>query len=203
MAAGNAAEGLVLSAPVQGIIVNHVGFAPAAAKLFLVGADEPSDFTVISARTGQSVFGSGTTRRTGDWGAMFEGDFSALRDPGTYHIRCNQHTSAPFTIRTDLDQHLLAKHLNWFLMQRCGDPHHGWERGQHADDGKRRDNGRHQDVSGGWHDAADLRKWCMTVTGLWALTEWATPLEGPLRPRVLDEIRWGNKYFLAMQQPDG
>lgn len=201
--AGATGKGLVLSAPVQGIIINHVGFTPASAKLFLVDADQPRDFAVISARTGQSVFSGHTTRRTGDWGVMFEGDFSPLREPGTYYVRCAQHTSAPFVIRSDLDQHLLAKHLNWFLMQRCGDPQNGWERGQHADDGRRRDNGRHQDVSGGWHDAADLRKWCMTVTGLWALTEWASTLAGPLRPRVLDEIRWGNKYFLAMQEPDG
>ncbi|MCL4177222.1 MAG: NPCBM/NEW2 domain-containing protein [Verrucomicrobia bacterium] len=203
LAAGATGEGLVLSAPVEGIIVNHVGFTPASAKLFLVDADQPRDFAVISARTGQPVFNGRTMPRAGDWGVMFEGDFSELREPGTYSIRCAHQTSAPFNIRPDLDQHLLAKHLNWFLMQRCGDPRNGWERGQHADDGRRRDNGRHQDVSGGWHDAADLRKWCMTVTGLWALTEWATTLEGPPRPRVLDEIRWGNKYFLAMQEPDG
>lgn len=200
---GATAEGLELTAPVEGIIVNHVGFRPAGTKRFLVGAAEPAAFEVVSMRTGTPAFSGRTSRRTGDWGTMHEGEFSGLREPGDYFIRCEGRVSSPFAVRTDLDRYLLGKHLNWFVMQRCGDPRHGWERGQHADDGRRRDNGRHQDVTGGWHDAADLRKWCISVTGLWALSEWAATMEGAFRGAVLDEIRWGNRYFLAMQEPAG
>jgi hypothetical protein len=200
---GANADDLRLTAPVEGIIVNHVGFTPAAPKVFLVGTSAPADFEIVSLRDGKPAFTGCTRTRAGDWGVMGEGNLSALREPGSYFIRCAGQESPPFSIRADLDQLLLAKHLNWFVMQRCGDPQHGWERGQHADDGKRRDNGQHQDVSGGWHDAADLRKWGMSITGLWGLTEWATSLEGRLRPRVLYEIRWGNRYFLAMQEPAG
>jgi hypothetical protein len=199
----SSARDLELTGPVHGIIVSHAGFAPDAGKKFLVGTAGELAFEVVSIRDGKPVLRGKTHRRAGDWGAMGEGDFSGLQEPGAYFIRCGGETSAPFSIRQDFHRRLLSKHLNWFVMQRCGDPAHGWELGQHADDGKRRDNGQHQDVSGGWHDAADLRKWCMSVTGLWALTEWATTIQGPLRVPVLDEVRWGNRYFLAMQEPAG
>lgn len=198
------AEGMVLTAAPSGLLVNPVGFLPSAGKVFLVHDTHPREFALISVVTGEPVFSGETVLRTGDWGRVFEGDFSAYAEEGMHYLRCGDYASAPFAIQSGLDQFCLDKHLNWFLWQRCGDPQHGWERGQHADDGRRLDNQEHQDARGGWHDAADLRKWAMTITGLWALTEWAETLEDELLlRRVLDEIQWGNQYFLAMQEPAG
>jgi hypothetical protein len=198
------AGGMFLTAAPSGLLVNQVGFLPSAGKVFLVHDDRPREFALIAVETGEAVFTGETAPRVGDWGRVFEGDFSAYTQEGTHYLRCGPYMSAPFVIQAGLDRFCLDKHLNWYLWQRCGDPNHGWERGQHADDGRRRDNQKRQDVRGGWHDAADLRKRGMTITGLWALTEWAQTLEDELLlRRVLDEIRWGNTYFLAMQEPDG
>jgi hypothetical protein len=124
-------EGLILCAPDDGIVTNHVGFVPVASERFLVGDDRPRDCDVVSMRDGQAVFRAQTTPRTGDWSVMFEGDLSALQTPG------------------------------------------------------------------------DLREWCTSVTGLWGPTDRAVSLDGPLSPRVLHEVRWGNKCFLAVQEPEG
>ena len=66
------------------------------------------------------------------------------------------------------------------------------------------------DVTGGWHDAGDLRKW-MDATMLNAIgllrvarnlgAQWDAGGSG-LAP-LLDEVRWGNRYFLKMQDSDG
>jgi hypothetical protein len=204
LAAGETAKGLVVEGSPAGLIMNHAGFLPEATKRFVLRDSEEREFTVVSVLTGQGVQTGRTTLREGDWGRVYEGDFSAFMEEGDYFVHCGDRVSPAFRIGADLHTWFLDKHLNWFLWQRCGDPVHGWERGQHADDGRRSDTKAYQDVAGGWHDAADLRKWGMTITGLWALADWALALEeGSLKRRVLDEIQWGNRYFLRMQEPAG
>ncbi|HEX9198840.1 MAG TPA: glycoside hydrolase family 9 protein, partial [Acidobacteriaceae bacterium] len=65
------------------------------------------------------------------------------------------------------------------------------------------------DVVGGWHDAGDLRKW-MDVTMLNGiallnlLRNFAEPRPGdPTHEQILEEVRFGNRYFLKMQDTDG
>jgi len=62
---------------------------------------------------------------------------------------------------------------------------------------------------GGWHDAGDLRKW-MDVTMLNGiallnlLRNFAEPRPGdPTPEQILEEVRFGNRYFLKMQDTDG
>ena len=72
------------------------------------------------------------------------------------------------------------------------------------------DNGVHVDTVGGWHDAGDLRKW-MDVTMLNALgllaigrhLESRWDLAGSGIQPLEEEVRWGNSYFLKMQDADG
>ena len=94
--------------------------------------------------------------------------------------------------------------LNYFSKQRCGPSTTGYLAPCHTDDGLRFDNGKHQDVSGGWHDASDLRKWVSaTIYGVIGLAR-AYDLESQqYRKTILEEIRWGNQYFLKMQEPEG
>src|SRR5205823_6212854 len=90
--------------------------------------------------------------------------------------------------------------------QRCGDSRSGHHAPCHIDDGRRGDNGRQQDVSGGWHDACDLRKWVeATIHGMIGLSRTLDAMrpEQMERDRVIEELRWGNAYFLKMQEPDG
>ncbi len=196
------------------LLVNQTGFNTESYKTFRTSdAMGQKAFSVVDMMTNQVVHSGVLVEKAGDWGMVYIGDFSAVRKPGRYFIRCGSRTSAPFCV--DYLQYLynLTKHMNWFFWQRCGDPVGGWERGQHRDDGVRLDNRKHQDVSGGWHDAADLRKWGMTINGLWALSEiylsmtsGAVPEfggKGELLIRIEDEFDWGNKYYSAMQEPQG
>ncbi|MEI6050781.1 MAG: glycoside hydrolase family 9 protein, partial [Bacteroidota bacterium] len=60
--------------------------------------------------------------------------------------------------------------------------------------------------SGGWHDASDLRKWVgATVYGMIGLSK---TYELQIKTnknveKILEELMWGNQYFLKMQEPQG
>ena len=57
-------------------------------------------------------------------------------------------------------------------MQRCGPSETGYLAPCHCDDAVRLDNGKHQDTTGGWHDASDLRKWVgATIHGMIGLAQ--------------------------------
>jgi hypothetical protein len=61
------------------------------------------------------------------------------------------------------------------------------------------------DLVGGWHDASDLLKWSgPTLVGMFGLLNIAERSgERQLMARVLEEVRWGNLYFLKLQAPEG
>ncbi len=207
-------EAFTLYSYPSGILVNHSGYIPASTKLFrMAGISQPGKFSVIGLDDGEEAHSGDLVIKEGDWGIVGIGDFTSLRKPGNYYIKYGNKTSIPFEIHSLNYMNDLEQHFNWFLWQRCGDPYNGWERGQHLDDGIRLDNHEHQDVTGGWHDAADLRKWGMTINGLWSLSEiYLTMMSDEIpefsgkRDMILqlkDEIAWGNKYFQAMQEPAG
>ena len=97
-----------------------------------------------------------------------------------------------------------------YPQQRCGIAVPNVHPVCHLDDARRRDNGQYVDVTGGWHDAGDLRKWMETAlhSGI-ALLQLARNLgshwnlDGSGLPPLLDEIKWGNRYWLKMQDTDG
>lgn len=196
------------------ILLNQTGFLPVSFKTFRTSEKiGDNEFSVLDMETNKPVYSGKVTEKTGDWGRVYVGDFSEVQKPGKYFIQFDSRISEPFTIEYLQYVSNLEKHMNWFLWQRCGDPEHGWERGQHRDDGVRLDNRKHQDVSGGWHDAADLRKWGMTINGLWALSEINLSMSSEKVPdfggkkellaRIKDEFNWGDKYYSAMQEPAG
>ena len=127
------------------------------------------------------------------------GDFSALNQPGTFHVRAGNGRSGSFRIAPDAYEDALRKTVYYFAKQRCGPSETGYHAPCHLDDGRRRDNGQHQDVTGGWHDACDLRKWVdatiFGMIGLARVAELHHPEWG--RTSIPAELRWGNRYFLA------
>jgi hypothetical protein len=196
------------------ILLNQTGFLPSSPKIFrIAGSSNQKEFSVINMSGNTPVYTGMLEEKQGDWGTVMIGDFSDFQSQGDFYIKCDDKISQLFSIHRMQYIRNLDKHLNWFLWQRCGDPENGWERGQHQDDGRRLDNDKHQDVSGGWHDAADLRKWGMTVNGLWALSEIYLSLSAnndiefagqkDMITRIRDEIAWGNKHSHAMQEPAG
>lgn len=100
--------------------------------------------------------------------------------------------------------------MGYYHYQRCGVAVPNVHPACHLDDARRRDTGAHLDLAGGWHDAGDLRKW-MSATQMNGIAllrlarnlgeQWDAAGSG-LAP-LLEEARWGNRYFLKMQDADG
>ena len=166
------------------IYLNHVGYTPGAAKTVLMGGMLETDFEVCEIsneceNTAGNIHPSnlvvyrGELRRvTSDFGQYTRGDFSPLQTPGTYVIRAGREASNPFRIGSEVYNEAVEKICGYFKLQRCGDSQHGWNGPCHLDDGLRGDTRQRQDVTGGWHDACDLRKWVSaTIYAMLGLAE--------------------------------
>jgi hypothetical protein len=109
------------------------------------------------------------------------------------------------TIYSRIYDHPMRTIFNYFPTQRCGDSITGWHAPCHTNDARRVDTGEHVDVTGGWHQSCDLRKWTFgTSFGLVGLSQLAMQVA----PRwdggkIAAELQWGNQYFHKMARPDG
>lgn len=191
--------------PGRRIYVNHVGYRPGAAKIAVAKGTKASEFEVFDVVTGRAAFKGKFEAKQGDFGTYLVGDFSGLKDAGRYEVRTGAERSVPFAISEDIYQGPIQKNVWYFSAQRCGPSTTGYHGPCHLDDGKRLDNGKHQDVTGGWHDACDLRKWVgPTLLGMIGLAKVAEVLKPNWDyGRIVEELRWGNRYFLSMQEPAG
>jgi hypothetical protein len=200
--------------PKPAIALNHVGFQPKARKTLiyrLTGGPAPTEFSLRSTSSHLGVrFSRPLVKAGGELGDCLLGDFSDFAREGMYQITVGDERSVPFFIRPEAWRRALAKAVGYVSLQRCGIEVPGFHPACHLDDARRRDNGEHVDVTGGWHDAGDARKW-MTATmnngfGLMYLARnmgSAWDLGGAGLKPLLDEMRWGNLYFHKMQDRDG
>jgi len=186
------------------LLTNQVGYTPQAAKFCLTKGSKESRFEVIDVQTQKVVFNGKLLPKPGDFGNYLVGDFSSILTEGTYYIKSDTIRSYPFKISAKVYEPAINLILNYFSLQRCGASTTGYLSPCHLDDGVRLDNGKHKDVTGGWHDASDLRKWVSaTIYGMIGL-EKAYELTGnEYKHRIYDELKWGNLYFLKMQEPEG
>jgi hypothetical protein len=195
------------------ILLNHVGFLPAGAKNVVVENPPQPEYTVLGSQfiegrrvtERRAVFTGRLSEVNTDLERAWVGDFSDFKEGGIYVIRCGNLSSRQFVIHPRLYDYPLHVLFNYFPSQRCGDSVTGYNAPCHERDGRRVDNGQHVDVSGGWHQSCDCRKW-MTGTpfGLLGLSRLGL-LNHPRwdRGQIDEEIRWGNSYFLKMIRPDG
>jgi hypothetical protein len=147
----------------------------------------------------------------GDFGRYWVGDFSDFQAPGEYVIDVYPDTakdfksSQIFTIDDEVYGQVVEKGLQCFSLQRCGPSTTGYHSPCHLDDGISANNGKFLDVVGGWHDASDLLKWSdATITGLLGLLAMAENSQQPaMMARIFEEAKWGNLYFLKLQDPQG
>lgn len=197
------------------IALNHLGFLPGARKTVIfryAGDDGPADFEIrdIGGGAGAVRQTRPLKRERSDVIDCLVGDFSAIDREGMYQISIAGELGTPFFIRRDVWRRTLPKAVGYYRYQRCGVAVPGVHAACHLDDARRRDNGQRVDVAGGWHDAGDLRKW-MSATMLNAIgllrvarnlgAQWDAGGSG--LSALLDEVRWGNRYFLKMQDSDG
>jgi hypothetical protein len=188
------------------ILVNHLGFTPGSVgKFCMVAGNAAIPFSIVENGADNAVFQGNLTPLAGDLGSFAVGDFSQFKQPGSYQIRAGNARSGAFDIGDHVYSDAVRKSVSYFAKQRCGNSTTGHHAPCHLDDGRRSDNGKHQDVSGGWHDACDLRKWVeATIHGMTGLSRALDAAGGELdHTAVVDEMRWGNEYFLKMQEPDG
>lgn len=204
--AGMVAAGCVRAeATTSQILVNHVGFTPSASKFCMLWGASPTEFDVIEQASGKVVHHGVLSPRPGDLGQYLVGDFSEVVQAGTFFIQAGGKASAAFQINSAIYQSAIEKMVGYFARQRCGASQSGYHAPCHLDDGRRTDNHQHHDATGGWHDACDLRKWVnATIYGMIGLHQICDLRPGDLDTKaILDELRWGNSYFLKMQEPDG
>lgn len=197
------------STPAIGL--SHVGFHPNSRKRIVVRQAAARSFVLRDIGSGPAFQQEFPLQSTAsDLGPSAAGDFSALTREGLYQVRLASELSPPFFIRRDAWRRLLPTVTSYHRAQRCGVAVPNVHPVCHLDDARRRDNGEHIDTTGGWHDAGDLRKW-MTATmmnafGLLALARhlgsgW--DLAGSGLAPLEEELRWGNRFFLKMQNSDG
>jgi hypothetical protein len=193
--------------------LNHLGFRPRTGRKVLVvralASPRSREFTLRDVGSERFHFTRPLAEVRSDLGPCLTADFTDLERPGMYQITVGNERSVPFFINEQVWRRTLPKAVGYYRYQRCGVEVPGVHPACHLDDARRRDNGQHVDVVGGWHDAGDLRKW-MDVTMLNGiallnlLRNIPEPRPGdPTHEQILEEVRFGNRYFLKMQDTDG
>lgn len=234
------------------IVVDQLGYRPASDKWFMIavpvtgqnaGQGRPpasevqirrtSDLAVVQSISLQRWSNGAVHSSSGD--RVWQGEFSNLRSPGTYHIYdpANDVQSFDFDIREDAYNSILTASTKSYYYQRSGTaitPEYGeqWTHGPaHIANqlasrmfdnslGGIQPESTALDITGGWYDAGDYRKYTSWMAEIiWDLGtayEWwpsvfgdqsGIPESGNGTPDILDEIMWEIQWMLKMQRPDG
>ncbi len=158
--------------PHADLLVDQLGYETASRATGIVLQSStlldspPSVFSLVNTHTLTKAY-------TGPWKGMdyqpewdmyhWTGDFSGFQTPGHYVaetvIDNRIHYSPPFEIKERL---LLPRTgeigYRFYYYQRCGMAIPGFHAACHLDDARMPD-GRHRDLTGGWHDAGDYNKY--------------------------------------------
>jgi len=187
------------------IRTNQLGYMPKAPKTAVLAGEGLFTFQLIECESGLVFDEKDVLARKADFGCVAEYDFSSVEREGVYYIKAPPFRSFPFTIGGRVLDEAFVWPTAYFAAQRCGPSATGYHTPCHCEDGIRMDDGSYHDVTGGWHDASDLRKWVgATIEGMVGLAmvhELQGDVTGP--GGILDELKWGNRYFLSMQEADG
>jgi hypothetical protein len=175
------------------------GYPHEMVKRFVVDPVGDKTFAVIDEK-GREVFTGRLVRKS----VITEnccGDFSAFQGGGCFRIRIGEHESPPFEVGAaacnayrEILTHSIVK---------------GYNRHTRSDDGRRSDNQKWQDYTGGWHDAGgDNLKWTVShAVSLYGMTEALLRRAMAFRPSLDDpavaEAKYGFDWVLKLQEPAG
>lgn len=208
------------------IIVNHVGFLCNARKRFSVKNSSASVFEIqdmmrnsveeLNCRENWVAVHKGNLEKVStSMGEFLTGDFSHVTAPGVYRIYLPEtdEKSYQFIITDGAYSRLPRMFLDFVHERRSGDFENDWRMKSHLDDGVRDDNGEHVDMSGGWYDAGDLRKWMthsnQPALGFIALHErlgyrWNHFADEKISPDdLITETIWGIRFIVKMADTSG
>ncbi len=210
--------------------VNQIGYLPGSAKVFsytVAQASAPQPFTIENS-DGAAVLRSTLSKalfdeREAAGEFVRQGDFSALREPGTYRVRVGDALSERFVIGQQAYDSLLRAAARCFWIIRANiavdDPVTGIAHPvSHPGDAALPDPwGRVRDVSGGWYNAGDFGKWVHMEAISSSAMMWLYELRPDAvrnfdlqlgeRERELPDLfalaKWGLSFMLRMQNADG
>ncbi len=194
------------------ILINHVGYLTHGPKFFVVEHPRVDTFTLLDRNTLEPIYEGTLTRVSGDLGDAFIGDFSDFTQSGAYLIECpgflfEYPTRSHVVVISDVLYHMPMRTIaNYFTMQRCGDTYENWCGPCHEGDAFCEHLGEHRDLTGGWHQSCDLRKWVQSSSwAFFALEDLLgyAPLAPVFKDKPLEEMKWGNQYFQKLVQEDG
>ncbi|MCK9687547.1 glycoside hydrolase family 9 protein [Scleromatobacter humisilvae] len=208
------------------VLLNHVGFAPAASKRATLQHTlplQPQAFAVVNLRT-RAVVHTGVTEPTAPVAGWRDrhfahADFSAVTTPGRYAVMLEGTwppvQSQPFEVADGLfGSQMLSDIVHYFKGQRCTGL---------FDDADRRapllDTREPRDVHGGWYDASgDCSKYLSHLSYANFMNPQQTPLvtwtllagrdaippqSKWLDERIVDEALHGADFLVRMQSPEG
>lgn len=209
----------------QGIFINHLGFLCRSVKTFVAEQGPVRKFMIQDMskvakenlgeyENWQTVFTGKLEEFNGAMGNYLLGDFSEMTRPGIYRIVLPDESghSYQFSISDGIFHPLVRFFVDFVHNWRSGDYSNPWRTKGHLDDAIRSDNGKYWDVSGGWYDAGDTRKW-MTMSVLPVLA-FLDLHEKPGFNRnhiagekisdddMITEAVWGIRFILKMQDPE-
>jgi hypothetical protein len=175
----------------------------------------PSPYDLLRGRlllddTSALLYQGELRRKETRWGTLWQADFTDFTSPGSYQIEIDDQISLPFAIRERVYDRVILGYLTFLKAQRCGCPIFGVHEACHLDDGVLDVDGSLHAATGGWHDAGDFRKWlAFTLRHIGALLTIHECCEGDLQSggqdpdALLDELRWGNRFFHRMIATSG
>lgn len=207
------------------IVLNQIGFKPDSKKTAVFRKlNGENEFSVVNAQTDQTVFTGELTGPISNSSAdetNYTGDFSSVKEPGTYYIVCgDQDKSYEFTISDDVYNSLFDDTVRMLYLQRCGTEIDGEGAFSHpaCHNKKARIYGTNDtiDVTGGWHDAGDYGRYIVPAAKSIADLLYAydanpdmfsddigIPESDNGIPDVLDEVRYELEWMLKMQASSG
>ena len=212
------------------IRVNQLGYLPHSSKVAVLMSREahsPSSFRLIDAMSGEvratliPAAADRMDRRSGKF-HTYRLDFSEVAATGSYYVDIEGIArSTIFRIAPDVYDGVADYLLEYMRQQRCG--YNPFQHDScHVNDGIVRYHptleGKHLDVRGGWHDAADLLQYTPTsATAIYQMCQAyrANPRAYGDRydaagepgangiPDIIDEIKWGLDWLNRMNPEPG
>jgi hypothetical protein len=181
----------------------HSGYRCDTVKQALVQHCAENSFYLLN-EDGQEVFRAEDRELKAGFKML---DFSEFNIPGRYTLHIGELASQPFSIGDDAYIAAAWKTLNFFYMERCGADVPGVHSICHQDVLCMHPDGRKMNISGGWHDAADLSQGLMnTIESAFAMLELAQAVqhkEKDLYERLMEEARWGLNWVMRTRFGDG
>ncbi len=219
------AEAITIGVEAPKIKVNQLGYRPEEMKTVVFSDLEDEEYQVVDAQTDKVVFEGVMGDAKHSEGADEDvriGDFSDLKEEGTYKIVSNGEESYTFVIGDNPYGDSFDDVVKMFYMQRCGMELTEEYAGDfshpacHTGDGLLFGSSNMAEVTGGWHDAGDYGRYvapgAKAVADLLLAYEenpeafgddMDIPESGNGISDILDEVKYELDWMLKMQKENG